>query len=178
PAFEDVLRIQAINFNDTIRRSAFSFELINNKLRIFPIPKDDFLLHFHYTLREDRFASGTTFEEGVISDYANVPYDNIVYSEINDVGRRWVFEYFLACVKSTLGMIRSKYATIPIPNSEVTLNGPALMDEARAEQERLITQLRETLDESGQQKQLEKQKENETNKREILRNVPLFIFTG
>jgi hypothetical protein len=178
PAFEDVLRIQAINFNDTIRRSAFSFELINNKVRLFPIPKDSFLLHFHYTVREERFAADATFEEDVISDYANVPYDNIVYSEINDVGRRWIVEYFLACAKSTLGMIRSKYATIPIPNSEVTLNGPALMDEARSEQERLITQIRETLDESGQQKQLEKQKVNETNKREILRNVPLFIFTG
>lgn len=178
PAFEDILRIQAINFNDTIRRSAFSFELINNKLRIFPIPKDGFKLNFHYTLRSDRFAADTTFEENVISDYANVPYDNIVYSKINDVGRRWIFEYFLACVKSVLGQIRSKYTTIPIPNSEVTLNGPALMDEARAEMDRLITQLRETLDESGQQKQLEKQKVNEANKKEILRNVPLYIFTG
>lgn len=178
PAFEDILRIQAINFNDTIRRSAFSFELINNKLRIFPIPKDAFTLYFHYTLRSDRFADGTTFEENVISDYANVPYNNIVYSKINDVGRRWIFEYFLACVKSVLGQIRSKYTTIPIPNSEVTLNGPALMDEARAEMDRLITQLRETLDESGQQKQLEKQKVNELNKKEILRNVPLYIFTG
>ncbi len=178
PAFEDVLRIQAINFNDTIRRSAFSFELINNNLRIFPIPTDAFKLYFHYTVRADRFASGSTLENDVIGDYSNVPYDNMEYSKINDLARRWIFEYMLACSKEVLGMIRSKFQTIPIPNSEVTLNGQALVDDARAEKERLLTQLRESLEESGMQKQLEKQKENEANKREILQNVPLYLYKG
>lgn len=178
PAFEDILRIQAINFNDTIRRSAFSFELIDNTVRLFPVPKDKFMLYFHYTVRADRFASGSTLETGVIGDYSNVPYDNIQYTEINDVGRRWINEYTLACAKEILGEIRSKYQTVPIPNSEVTLNGQALMDEARTEKERLLTQLRETLDESGLQKQLQKQKDNEDAKNEILRHVPLYIYSG
>lgn len=178
PAFEDILRVQAINFNDEIRRSAFTFEIIDNTLRLFPIPQDAFNLHFHYTLRADRFGSGSTFESGTIGDYSNVPYDNIQYTEINDVGRRWIFEYTLACAKEVLGLIRSKYATVPIPNSEVTLNGPALLEESRTEKDRLLTQLRETLDESGMSKQLEKHKQNEDNKKEILRHVPLFIYTG
>ena len=43
PIYSDILRLQAIEFNDQIRKSAYSFELINNKLRIFPTPdsKDD-----------------------------------------------------------------------------------------------------------------------------------------
>lgn len=178
PAFEDILRIQAINFNDTIRRSAFSFELIDNTVRLFPIPTAAFTLYFHYTVRNDRFASGSTFEDDVIGDYSNVPYDNIQYSEINDVGRRWINEYMLACAKEILGEIRSKYQTIPIPNSEVTLNGQALLAEAQVEKERLLTQLRETLDESGLAKQLQKQKDNEEAKNEILRHVPLYIYSG
>ena len=178
PAFEDVLRIQAISFNDTIRRSAFTFEIVNNRVRIFPIPRDSFKLYFHYTVMEERFNSSSLFQDGVIGDYANVPYDNIEYNTINDVGRRWIFEYNLACVKHTLGMVRGKYQSIPIPNSEVTLNWQTLIEEARTEKDRLLKQLRETLEESGLQAQLEKQKKNEMNKREILRNVPLFIYVG
>ncbi len=178
PAFEDILRVQAINFNDEIRRSAFTFELIDNRVRLFPIPSAEFRMHFQYTLLSDRFGSGSTFQSDVIGDYSNVPYNNYEYSEINDLGRRWIFEYTLACAKEVLGSIRSKYATIPIPNSEVTMNGPALLDEARTEKERLLTQLRETLDESGLSKQLEKQAANEQNKKEILGKVPLFIYSG
>ena len=178
PAFEDILRIQAISFNDQIRRSAFSFEIVNNKLRIMPIPKDKFRLFFHYTVFEERFNSSSLFKDGVIGDYFNVPYNIIDYSEINDVGRRWIFEYMLACSKHTLGLIRGKYQTIPIPNSEVTLNWQVLIDEGRVEKQRLLEQLRETLEESGLHRQLEKQKDNESNKRLILQNIPLYIYTG
>lgn len=178
PAFEDILRVQAINFNDEIRRSAFTFELINNTIRLFPIPSATFRLYFQYSVREDRFASGSTFQSDVIGDYSNVPYNNYEYAKINDIGRRWIFEYTLACAKEVLGEIRGKYQTIPIPNSEVTLNGQALMDEARTEKERLISQLRETLDETGLSKQLEKQAANEQHKREIAQHIPLFIYSG
>jgi len=178
PAYEDVLRVQAIQFNDMIRRSDFSFELINNRIRLFPTPTGDYPLFFHYTVREDRFASGSTFQDGVIADYANVPYDNFVYSEVNDMGRRWIFQYALACSKEVLGGIRGKFATIPIPNSEVTLDGPALREQAVAEKDKLITLLRESLEESGQAKQLEKQKANEENKKSILAKVPLYVYVG
>ncbi len=178
PAFEDILRVQAINFNDTIRRSAFTFELIDNKIRLFPIPSGPFKMYFQYTVRSDRFASGSTFESDVIGDYSNVPYNNYEYSKINDMGRRWIFEYTLACAKGVLGQVRGKYAPIPIPNSELTLNGPALMAESQQEKDRLLEQLRETLDEAGLAKQLEKQAANEQHKKEILGKVPLFIYSG
>jgi len=180
PAFDTMLRTQAVQFGDEIYKSAFTFELINNKLRIFPIPTGDMVLWFEYTVREERLGGGDGpgFTSDVISDYANVPYENMVYADINDVGKRWIWEYTLACAKDTLGRIRSKYQTVPIPNAEVTLDGPSLLDEARAEKDRLLTQLRETLDESGKAKQYEKEKNNAQAMKEIFAKVPLFIYRG
>jgi hypothetical protein len=176
PAYEDVLRIQAIEFNDMIRRSAFSFELVNNQIRLFPTPNDTFKLYFHYTVRDERLEAG--IQSGTISDYANVPYENIQYKNINDVGRRWIFRYTLAVAKDMLGIIRSKYQTVPIPNSELTLDGATLRQEAAAEKEELIKELRETLDETGRHKQLEKQSANQKFMKELWQNVPLNIYIG
>lgn len=178
PAYEDILRIQAIEFNDQIRRSAFSFELVNNKVRLFPTPTDDFKLYFHYTVREDRLQSGSITLDDVIGDITNVPYQNINYSTLNAVGRRWVYHYALALAKIVLGNIRSKYQTIPIPNSQITLDGNILRQEGAAEKELLITQLRETLAETGRQKQLDKQNANQDNMQKIFRRVPTYIYIG
>jgi len=180
PTFDTLLRTQAVQFGDEIYKSAYTFELINNKLRIFPRPTFDFVMWFEYTVREERLggADGAGFTSDVISDYSNVPYDNVVYLDVNDVGKRWIWEYTLACAKDTLGHIRSKYQTVPIPNAEVTLDGPSLLSEAQAEKDRLLTQLRETLDESGKAKQYEKEKNNAEAMKEIFAKVPLFIYKG
>ena len=180
PTFDTLLRTQAVQFGDEIYKSAYTFELINNKLRIFPRPTFDFVLWFEYTVREERLggADGAGFTSDVISDYSNVPYDNVVYLDVNDVGKRWIWEYTLACAKDTLGHIRSKYQTVPIPNAEITLDGPSLLSEAQAEKDRLLTQLRETLDESGKAKQYEKEKNNAEAMKEIFAKVPMFIYKG
>ena len=180
PTFDTLLRTQAVQFGDEIYKSAYTFELINNKLRIFPRPTFDFVLWFEYTVREERLggADGAGFTSDVISDYSNVPYDNVVYTDVNDVGKRWIWEYTLACAKDTLGHIRSKYQTVPIPNAEITLDGPSLLSEAQAEKDRLLTQLRETLDESGKAKQYEKEKNNAEAMKEIFAKVPMFIYKG
>lgn len=180
PIFDTILRTQAVEFGDMVYKSAYSFEIINNKLRLFPIPTADFTLWFEYTLKEERLGGVDDggFTEDVISDYHNVPYNNVVYSDVNDLGKRWIYEYTLACAKDTLGHIRGKYQTVPIPNAEVTLDGPALLDEARQEKERLLTQLRETLDESGKAKQYEKEKNNAAAMKEIFAKVPTYIYIG
>jgi hypothetical protein len=178
PLFDTVLRTQAVELGDKIFRSAYGFELVNNKLRIFPRPTSDFTLYFDYTVREERFASGSSIgDDNVVGDPANAPYDNIEYSDINSVGKRWIREYTLACAKETLGNIRSKYQTVPIPNAEVTLDGTTLRQEAAQEKERLMNQLRESLEESGRAKQLEKARRNAEHMQEIYKRVPLLIYT-
>ena len=182
PIFEDLLRVQAIELNDEIRKSAYSFHLVNNKLRIFPDPSDSFKVWFDYYITEDK-NSGViegvgTSASGSISDFSNVPYNNMVYSQINDTGKQWIRKYGLALSKEILGAIRSKYGTIPIPNSEVTMDGDALRTEAAAEKEQLITQLRETLEQTSRRSLTEKDQEESEFLQQKLNKVPIPIFIG
>jgi hypothetical protein len=181
PIYADLLRIQAIEFNDQIRKSAFSFELRNNKIRIFPRPTSNYKLWFEYILKADRddptqTAHGET--SNVVSDFSNVPYDNMEYQFINDVGKQWIRKYGLALSKELLGMVRSKYGSIPVPNAETTLDGDTLRGEAATEKESLITQLRENLEASSRKMMLEADSEESTRLQEKLQKVPLPIYIG
>ena len=182
PVFEDLLRMQAIEFNDQIRKSAYSFTLINNKIRIFPIPKDNTKLHFDYILTADRdnalIVNGVSGSVDVISDYSNAPYSNMEYQYINDVGKQWIRKYGLALCKELLGNIRSKFGSIPIPNSEVSMDGDTLRSEAATEKEGLITELRETLEQTSRKMMMEADSEESTRLQEKLTKVPLLIYVG
>ena len=106
----DLQKIQAIELNDQIRKSNFSFEVQNNKLRIFPIPTQEMSLYFQYLLKSERVANSIDLSaSGSVSNVSNVPYTNPVYAEINSIGRSWIFEYTLALAKEMLGYVRGKY---------------------------------------------------------------------
>jgi len=181
PVYADMLRIQAIEFNDQMRKSAHTFELRNNKIRIFPNPTSTYKLWFEYVLKSDRDdPTQTAYGEtsNTVSDFSNVPYNNMEYQFINDVGKQWIRKYGLALSKELLGMIRSKYGSIPIPNAETTLDGDTLRGEASAEKEALITQLRENLEASSRKLMLEADSEEATRLQEKLNKVPLPIYVG
>ena len=181
PIFADLLRVQAIEFNDQIRKSAYSFEIRNNQLRIFPIPNASGSLWVEYVLTSERDNPLRTRYSGsadVVSDYSNVRYDNMTYRKINDVGKQWIRKYGLALAKELLGIVRSKYGTIPIPNSEVSLDGDTLRAEAAAEKEQLIEQLRENLEQTSRKALLEAQKDESDFQQETLRKVPYPIYIG
>ncbi|MBC8428369.1 hypothetical protein H8D04_00655 [bacterium] len=179
PIYADILRIQAIEFNDQIRKSTHTFELRNNKIRIFPNPTTTYKLWFEYILKSDRdnplqTRYGETSD--VVSDFSNVPYDNMQYQYINDVGRQWIRKYGLALSKELLGMIRSKYGSIPIPNAETTLDGDALRSESATEKEQLITELRENLEASSRKMMMEADGEESDRLLTKLQKVPLPIW--
>tara|TARA_R110002012_G_scaffold22303_1_gene77376 strand:+ start:198 stop:1349 length:1152 start_codon:yes stop_codon:yes gene_type:complete len=181
PIFEDLLRVQAIEMNDSIRKSAYSFTLVNNKLRIFPDPDADKTIYFDYVNTSDRDNALLTEYSGsanVISDFSNVPYDNMQYQFINDVGKQWIRKYGLALSKELLGIVRSKYGTIPIPNSDTSLDGDTLRAEASAEKETLITQLREMLEQTSRKAMLEADKDEAEFLQEKLNKVPYPIYIG
>jgi hypothetical protein len=175
----DMLKLQAIELNDQVRKSAYSFDLINNQLRLFPIPKEDTNLLFHYIKKSERnllFVSGSS--QNLVTNISNVPYNNPVYSQLNSVGKMWIFQYTLALVKEMLAYVRGKYGTIPIPGSEVTLNQADLIADARSEKIALLEQLRTTLEDSSRTKQLEKRSMDEGFVNQTLQQVPLpfYIF--
>ena len=181
PVYADMLRLQAIELNDQIRKSAYSFQLRNNKLRIFPRPDSTYKLHFEYVVRSDRDNALITEHSGssdVISDFSNVPYDNMKFTNINDVGKQWIRKYGLALTKELLGIVRSKYGAIPIPGAETSLDGDTLRSEASAEKEALVTQLREILEQSSRKALMEADKDESEFLQEKLKKVPYPIYIG
>ena len=181
PIFEDLLRVQAIEMNDSIRKSAYSFTLVNNKLRIFPDPDADKTVYFDYVKtseRDNSLVSDYSGSANVVSDFSNVPYDNMQYQFINDVGKQWIRKYGLALTKELLGMIRSKYGTIPIPNADTSLDGDTLRAEAAAEKEGLVSQLREILEQTSRRAMLEADKDEAEFLQEKLSKVPYPIYIG
>jgi hypothetical protein len=179
PIFEDLLRGQAIEFNDMVRKSQYGFEVIDNRVRIWPVPTTGFKLWFEYYLKDEIYSGSISPSDGnVVSDYMNVPYNNPVYANINDTGRQWIRKYFLASCKETLGLIRQKFSSVPYPDGEVTLDGAELRSEAQQEKEQLITLLREDLEKSGRSAQLEMRAMEAEKIEETLRRVPMPIYIG
>jgi len=177
PLYYDVLKIQAIELNDQIRKSAYSFELINNdELRLFPIPRRSETLYFDYIIEEDRNNPVRNTDKGLITDVSNVPYTNITYSTINAPAKQWIFRYTLALSKEMLANVRGKYSTVPIPGSEVTTNAEALRSEAAAEKTLLIDELKLMLEESSRSKYLERQAGEAQNTQDTLAKVPYPIY--
>ena len=187
PIYFDVQKLQSIELNDQIRKSAFSFDLVNNNLRIFPIPGDradgaERRLFFHYIKKDERndVTSATpNYNSGsstLVTNVSNVPYANPVFCDINSIGKQWVRQYALAIAKETLGYIRKKYNSIPIPGAEVTLNGDDLLTDARAEKIALLEQLRATLDVTSRKTQLENQAAEADFIQKTLINSPIGIY--
>lgn len=180
PMNYDMQKIQAIEFNDQIRKSQYSFELINNNLRIFPIPGSfQTKLWIQYIKKSERNNPyANTGAGAVITNISQIPYSNPNYSQINSIGRSWVFEYALAIVKEILGYVRGKYSSIPIPNAEITLNQSDLIAAATNEKQALIERLRAYFDETSRQKLLERKAAEADALQRELKNIPWTIYVG
>ena len=115
-------------------------------------------------------------EELGLDKIDGVNYVNPNYNYINSVGKMWIYQYTLALCREVLGYVRGKYSTVPIPGSEVTLNQNDLLTDARSQKEAFLAQLRETLNEVGRQKQLEKLAANSENLLKVLNDVPMGLY--
>jgi len=181
PLYEDVLRMQQIEFNDHIRKSTFSFNIVNNKITIFPVPSPVTpikRIYFDYFDRHDFENAASIVKGNVVSDYSDIKYNFVEYSNINDVGKQWIRKYTLALAKELLGAIREKYSSVPIPDGEISLDGAALRAEAQNEKDELVKQLRENLEELGRKTQFEIRKNEAEYHQEMLRKIPLKIYVG
>tara|TARA_R110002167_G_scaffold7501_5_gene35659 strand:- start:3669 stop:5231 length:1563 start_codon:yes stop_codon:yes gene_type:complete len=164
PIYFDALKLQAIEFNDSIRKSSYHFELNSGKfLKLFPIPTRDYKLWFEYVMADSSVSAATEDQDpdiekptNVITNISNAPYERPTYSFINEPGRQWIRKYTLALVKEMLGSIRGKYQTIPIPGSDTTLDHARLLAEASAEKAELIEMLRIDLEATTTLKQAER----------------------
>jgi hypothetical protein len=154
---------------------------VNNKLRLFPRPEDDDAgekIYFHYYKRNDRIDVTQDYTLNKVSDPSNIPYKFITYTEINSMGRNWIRKYTLALAKELLGIIRSKYASMPLPNGEVSLDGEALKSEGREEKANLLEELSTFLEAISKREQATAEQEVANAQQEVLNKAPLKIYIG
>jgi hypothetical protein len=183
PISYDLARANAIETSDLVRKSAYSFEIHNNNLRIFPEPQDGDAgekIWFEYYVKDDiRNTNNVSASlQGGVSDPSNVPYKFITYNSINQPGRQWIRKYTYALAKELLGIIRSKYSSMPIPDGEVTLDGEALKTEGREEKQQLLEELKEFLESVSLTEKLKAEAEESNAQREVLAKAPLNIYIG
>ena len=180
PVYWDLERINELKASNQVRMPAFSFELVNNQLRLFPIPVVNFNLFFNYVkrLERDNPVKAPFSGSNLISNMSNVPYNNPVYTQINAPGRYWIYEYTLAISKELLGYVRGKYSTVPIPDQNMTLNQSDLLAAATAEKTALIERLRGYFDETSKKSLLERRSQESYFRRQEIANVPMVIYIG
>jgi len=177
-------KLQAMAYEDAIytRNSHYSYEIKNNNLRLWPSPTSvsPEKMWVEFSVKEDAWDSQSDRQDGIdgVNNMNTLPLGNLPYANINSIGKQWIRRFALALVKETLGEIRSKFNNIPIPGQTVTLNGSALITQAREEQKNLREELTKVLDELTYQKITEIQSNIAKNTAEVARAFPYFVYVG
>ena len=178
PIFFDVMKVQAIELNDQVRKAAYSFDLRNNQLKIFPVPTSAYEgmpMWFEYITLSQKSQAVRDTRANIVTDIMNVPYRNPVYSQINAVGRLWILKYCLALCREIEAHIRIQFANLNIQGVG-PLQGNELIADARTEKDNLINELKEMLNEVSRKSQLERKQQEAEFTRDTLTNIPLNIY--
>ena len=176
-------KLQAMQFEDHLytRTSHYSYEIIDNKLRIYPIPSTygPEKFWFRFSIRESSWTDEYDDGQDGVNNMNTLPFENLPYININSIGKQWIRRFCLALSKGTLGQVRSKFGNnVPIPGDTVTLNGADLLAQAKDEQEKLRTELKEQLDAMTYDKLIETDSGIVDNVNNIQKHVPAGIFVG
>ena len=185
PAWQN--KMQAMAYEDHIytRISHYSYELINNKLTLFPPPDNRITDRFFvkFTIERDAWQDDPSGDRktGVdgINNLNSIPFDNLPYKNINAIGKHWIRRYALSLCKEMLGQIRGKFGgAIPIPGDKVTLNSGDLLTQAAAEKTALVDELKKILDETTYLQLMKNDSELVDATGKIMEEVPSPIFVG
>ena len=178
-------KAQAMAYEDAIytRNSHYSYEIKNNRLRIYPqhtsgSPKKFWV---NFTIQEDPWDQESDRTVGVdgVNNLNTIPFGNIPYENINSIGKQWIRRFALALAKEMLGQVRGKFGnSIPIPGDNVSLNATDLLSQAKEEQEKLREELKTVLDELTYNKLAAMESEMANSATETKKHVPAGIFVG
>ena len=176
-------KLQAMQYEDHLytRTSHYSYEIINNNLRLFPTPDGttEKQFWFRFSIRESTWDDEYNDGQNGVNNMNTLPFENIPYESINSIGKQWIRRFCLALSKGTLGQVRSKFGNnVPIPGDNVTLNGADLLSQAKEEQDKLRTELKEQLEAMTYDKLIETDKNIVENTNNIQKFVPTGIFVG
>jgi len=179
-------KLQSIQYENALytRLSHWSYEIRNNKLRIYPTPHDTLgpdNLWIRFYIPSDAWEEDGDKRTGIdgINNVNTLPFSNIPYKNINALGKQWIRQYALALAKESLGYVRSKLQSIPYPGGrDVTLNGPALIEEGKTEQNRLRDQLNEQLEKLTYAALMRSDAEMVEDVDQIQQKIPIPIVVG
>jgi len=186
PIWEDILRGMQFETSNRVRRSNYSYEMHNNELTVFPAPANNMPLWitWQYPPNPTQPAAINGLSGSVdqsfygVSNLSNVPFGNIEYSGLNSISKQWIRRFAFALAKEIEGQIRSKMSSIPIPNGDLNLNGPELIADARAEQDRLREELKAMLEDMTYDKLAARQAEQAASLEQVIMRIPLGIYIG
>ena len=182
PSWQNTLQAYAYEEDMKVRASHYSFEINNNKVRIFPVPDGNNPRKFWVKFRASEGAYDEEADRKYGADGVNnmnsLPFPNMPYENINSIGKQWIRRFALSLSKETLGQVRSKLASIPIPGNEITLNGPSLISEAKEEQTALRDELKAVLDELVYGKLAEGDAAMQGSLNEVFKTIPHGIYVG
>ena len=177
PVFEDILRAGQLDTSNRVRRSNYSYEINGTKIKIFPTPTSQLsgkklwirVRHYPDPLNPS-YDDNSIFG---VSDLSNIPYNNLNYYQINSIGKQWIRKYTLALSMETLGRVRSKFGSVPVPGDTVTLDGSSLIDQGRSDKEKLVTSLKEMLETLTYDSLIEKSALRAENLMKQLKHIPI-----
>jgi len=181
PAWQN--KMQAMAFEDHLytRTSHYSYEIIDNNLKLFPIPSSvsPEKFWFRFSVESGPFSDDDDNGQDGVNNMNNLPFENIAYASINSIGKQWIRRFSLALSKETLGQIRGKFGgNVPIPGDNISLNASDLLSQAKEEQTMLRDELKTQLDEMTYAKLAEKDSAMTDNVQKIEEKTPLKIFVG
>ena len=182
PAWQNILQAQQFETNLYTRGSHYSYELRDNYLKIYPPPCVSYprRMWFNFSIPQDTWSQDPNATTGVdgINNMNTLPFANLPYNNINSMGKQWIRKYALAVSKEMLGQIRGKFATIPIPGNDVTLNASELLSQAKEEQEALKEALRTQLEKLTYGALIKGDAEMAADAEAVMTHVPMGIYTG
>ena len=178
-------KLQAMAYEDHLwtRLSHYSYELKDTKLRIFPTPQviDTYnKMWVDFNVEPNAWENNNAYDMGIdgINNLNTIPFDNVPYENINAIGKQWIRRFALALSKETLGQVRGKFSSIPIPGNDTQLNADALLGQAATEQEALRTELKEILDQVTYLELMKADAETATAVETIFKEIPNLIYQG
>ena len=174
PVYEDILRGGQLDLSNRVRRSNFSYKITGTNFRVFPIPTKAQKLFFR--VRQYPDPTSPSYRDDTIhgvSNMSNLPFGNVKYNRVNSIGRQWIRSYTLAISMEQLGYIRGKFGSIPVPNSDVTLNSSDMIQNGRADRDALKEKLREMLDSMTYDKLMEVQSARSEQIQKQLKYIPV-----
>ena len=176
-------KLQAMAYEDHLwtRLSHYSYEVHNNKLRLFPMP-DGFIANMwvQFSIDTDGWIEESDRKHGNdgINNMNTLPFDNVPYKNINAIGKHWIRSYAMAMATGMLAQVRGKFTSLPIPGDSVTLNAGDLATLAATNTQALKEELKTILDEMTYRALAEKDAAVVSAIDTVQQEIPMLIYQG